>query len=156
MMRNLKNVRICLTGILSSLITQSQQNDNVVWTWESENWGADVNTTDFQLICEPLHVIKEVYKKNLHFNDAVNHQGEKIVDKYGIDFSKTIGVGWRGTDIFLESLNGNSGRKYTPIEYYFEWIDKALEAIPDATIACTSEEEGILKPLFERYGERAF
>lgn len=116
------------------------------WVWEQ--W---VDPIPVSLMAQPLSVIKNFYKKNLHFNDEVNKEGQKIVDKYNIDFSKTIGIGWRGSDIYLESLNGNQGRKYTPIEYYFEWIDKALDKIPDARIACTSEEEGILEPLFKRY-----
>lgn len=124
---------------------------NEIWTWE--NWKDPLPVS---LMAQPLTVIKDYYKKNLHFNDAVNQRGQALVDKYGIDFSKTIGCTWRGGDIYLESLNGNEGRKYTPIEYYFEWIDKALEKIPDARIACTSEETGILEPLFKRYGERAF
>lgn len=117
------------------------------WTWEidGDKFG------HHNLMTQPLSVIKEFYKKHLIFNEETNRRGQLIVGKYNIDFSKTIGVGWRGGDIYLESLNGNQGRKYTPIEYYFEWIDKALEAIPDARIACTSEEEGILDPLFKRY-----
>ena len=117
-----------------------------VWTWE--NW-QDPSPVAF--MAQPLQVIKDYYKKHLHFNDATNARGRALVDKYNIDFSKTIGVCWRGSDIYLESANGYEGRKYTPIEYYFEWIDKALEAIPDARIACTSEEEEILDPLFKRY-----
>ena len=118
-----------------------------VWTWEidGDKFGS------YNLMSQPLSVIKEFYRKNLIFNEDTNRRGRLIVEKYDIDFSKTIGVGWRGGDIYLESLNGQQGRKYTPIEYYFEWIDKALEAIPDARIACTAEEEGILEPLFARY-----
>jgi hypothetical protein len=117
-----------------------------VWTWE--NWK---DPTPVSFMAQPLSVIKDYYKKNLHFNDETNARGQAIVDKYWIDFKKTIGVCWRGTDIYLESQNGYEGRKYTPIEYYFEWIDKSLEQIPDARIACTAEEEGILEPLFKRY-----
>lgn len=122
-----------------------------IWTWEHKDWGANVNTTDYQLISEPLHIIKDYYKKNLIFNDYVNARGQQLVDKYNIDFSKTIGISWRGTDIYLESQNGNKGRHYIPIERYFKWIDKALEEIPNARIACTSEEAGRLEPLFNRY-----
>lgn len=117
-----------------------------IWTWET--W---VDISPIPFMAQPLSVIKEYYKKHLHFSDAVNERGEALAKKYNIDFSKTIGITWRGSDIYLESLNGNEGRKYTPIEYYFEWIDKALEKIPDARIACTSEEEEILEPLFKRY-----
>ena len=120
--------------------------DSDVRTWET--WP---DPSPVPLMAQPLSVIKEYYRKHLIFNDYVNERGQQIVDKYGIDFSKTIGITWRGTDIYLESLNGNLGRKYTPIEYYFPWIDKALEQIPDARIACTSEEVGILEPLFKRY-----
>lgn len=122
-----------------------------VWTWE--NWN---DPTSIPFMAQTLSVIKDYYKKNLHFNDETNRRGQILADKYSIDFTKTIGVTWRGGDIYLESLNGNQGRKYTNIEYYFEWIDKALEQIPDARIACTAEEMEILDPLFKRYGERAF
>lgn len=122
------------------------RNECEIWTWE--NWK---DPTPVSFMAQPLSVIKDYYKKHLHFSDAVNERGEALVRKYNLDFSKTIGVTWRGTDIYLESQNGYEGRKYTPIEYYFEWIDKALEKIPDARIACTSEEEEILQPLFKRY-----
>lgn len=128
-----------------------QRKECEIWTWE--NWK---DPTPIPFMAQPLQVIKDYYKKNLIFNDETSRRGQLLVDKYGIDFSKTIGCTWRGGDIYLESLNGNQGRKYTPIEYYFEWIDKALEQIPDARIACTSEEMEILDPLFKRYGERAF
>ncbi len=120
-------------------------------TWES--W-KDPSPVPF--MAQPLKVIKDYYKRHLHFNYETNSRGHVLVEKYDIDFSKTIGITWRGGDIYLESLNGNAGRKYTPIEYYFEWVDKALEEIPDARIACTAEEQGILEPLFKRYGERVF
>jgi hypothetical protein len=122
-----------------------------VWTWEHNNWDATIDVSKYQFMSQPLNVIKDYYKKNLIFNDETNRRGQILVDKYGIDFKKTIGITWRGSDIYLESLNGNSGRKYTPIELYYKWIDKALEVIPDARIACTSEEEEILEPLFKRY-----
>lgn len=117
------------------------------WTWEidGDKFG------HHNLMTQPLNVIKEFYKKHLIFNEETNRRGQLIANKYNIDFSKIIGICWRGGDIYLESLNGNQGRKYTSIEYYFEWIDKALEAIPDAKIACTSEEQEILEPLFKRY-----
>lgn len=117
------------------------------WTWEIDG----DKMLGYHLMSQPLSVIKEFYKNNLHFNDETNRRGQLLVDKYGIDFSKTIGVTWRGTDIYLESQNGYEGRRYTPIEYYFEWIDKALQQIPDARVACTSEEDGILEPLLKRY-----
>lgn len=117
-----------------------------VWTWE--NW-KDPSPVHF--MAQPLKVIKDYYKKHLHFNDETNYRGIQLIRKYDIDFSKTIGLTWRGSDIYLESQNGYTGRKYTPIEYYYEWIDKALEAIPDARIACTAEEDGILDPLLKRY-----
>lgn len=127
------------------------QNECDTWTWEFENWGSGIDVSPYSFMSQPLSVIKDFYKRNLIFNDEVNRRGQLLVDKYNIDFSKTIGCTWRGGDIYLESLNGNQGRKYTPIELYYEWIDKALEQIPDARIACTSEEEGILEPLFKRY-----
>ena len=126
-----------------------ERTDTITW----ENWQ---DPTPVAFMAQPLQVIKDYYKKNLIFNDETNRQGQILVDKYGIDFSKTIGCTWRGSDIFLESLNGNQGRKYTPIEYYFDWIDKALDKIPDARIAATSEEDTILDPIFKRYGDRVF
>lgn len=118
------------------------------WTWEVSGWD---KSGIGGLYAQPLSVIKEYFKKYIEFNEETNRRGQLIVDKYNIDFYKTIGVTWRGTDIYLESLNGNQGRKYTSIELYFEWIDKALEQIPDARIACTAEEDGILEPLLKRY-----
>ena len=119
---------------------------NETWTWELD--GEKMN--GHSLMSQPLSVIKEFFKKHLHFNDETNSSGQLLVDKYGIDFSKTIGISWRGTDIYLD------GRPRIPIETYFQFIDEILEKEPDCRIACTAEEQGILVPLFDRYGERAF
>lgn len=117
-----------------------------IWTWET--WK---DHTPVSFMAQPLSVIKDYYKKHLHFSDEVEDRGNLLKAKYKIDFSKTIGITWRGTDIYLESANGYAGRRYTPIELYYPWIEKALEKIPDARIACTAEEEGILDPLLKRY-----
>lgn len=110
------------------------------WTWET--W-KDESPVPF--MAQPLSVIKEYYQKHLHFNSAVGARGWDIADKYEIDFSKTIGITWRGTD------NVTDGRPRMPIEKYFKYIDMALEAIPDARIMCTAEEETVLQPLLDRY-----
>lgn len=115
-----------------------------VWTWE--NW-PDPSPVPF--MSQPLQVIKDYYKKHLHFNDETNKRGQIIVDKYGIDFSKTIGISWRGTDIYLD------GRPRIPIEKYYRFIDEILHHTPDARIACTAEEESILDPLLAKY-QQAF
>lgn len=109
-------------------------------TWEE--W-EDPNPVPF--MSQPLPVIKDYYKKHLHFNEETNKRGEAIVDKYKIDFSKTIGITWRGTDVYLD------GRPRIPIETYFPFIDEILEKEPDLRIMATAEEYGILEPLFERY-----
>lgn len=110
---------------------------NETWTWET--WKDPTPG----LMAQPLSVIKDYYKKHLHFSDEVNERGQQIVDKYGIDFSKTIGISWRGTDIYLD------GRPRIPIETYFPFIDEVLE--PGMRIMCTAEEETILQPLLNRY-----
>jgi hypothetical protein len=111
-----------------------------VATWE--NWQDPVPCS---LMSQPLSVIKDYYKKNLHFNEETNKRGQALVDKYGIEFNNTIGVSWRGTDIYLD------GRIRVPITTYFRFIDEILESNPNLRIACTAEEEKILDPLFERY-----
>lgn len=115
-------------------------NRDETWTWE--NWKDEC---PIPFMAQSLSVIKDYYKKHLHFNDETNRRGQLIVDKYGIDFSKTIGITWRGTDIYLD------GRPRIPIEVYFPFIDEILEKEPDMTIMATAEEESILEPLFERY-----
>lgn len=117
---------------------------NKVWTWESKDWGDNIETAKYQLISEPLSVIKDYYKKHLIFNQATNERGMALVDKYKIDFSKTIGITWRGTDVYLD------GRPRMPIETYYPWIDDILEK-GDFRIMCTAEEQGILDPLRARY-----
>lgn len=109
-----------------------------VWTWES--WH---DPSPIPFMAQPLSVIKDYYKKHLHFSDAVNERGEALVKKYNIDFSNTIGITWRGTDIYLD------GRPRVPIETYFPFIDEALK--PEMKIICTAEEETILQPLLNRY-----
>lgn len=110
------------------------------WTWELWKDPAPVS-----LMAQPLSVMKDFFKTHLIFNDETNRRGQLLVDKYNIDFSKTIGVTWRGTDIYLD------GRPRVPIEVYFPWIDDILEKEPDMRIACTAEEEGILDELLKRY-----
>lgn len=94
---------------------------------------------------QSLNDIKAFYKKTLKFNDTVNARGQALVDKYDIDFRKTIGVTWRGTDTHLDK------RPYLPIEVYFPWIDDILNEHPDYKTICTAEETQILDPLLKRY-----
>jgi hypothetical protein len=109
-------------------------------TWET--WADPVSPS---FMSQPLSVIKDYYKKNLHFNEETNKRGEELVKKYNIDFSKTIGITWRGTDIYLD------GRPRIPIERYFRFVDEIMERNPDFRIAATAEEERILDPLLARY-----
>lgn len=111
-----------------------------VWTWE--NW-QDPSPVSF--MAQPLSVIKDYYKKHLHFNDETETRGRLLAYKYDIDFSKTIGITWRGTDVYLD------GRPRIPIETYYSFIDEILEKEPDLRIMCTAEEETILDPLLARY-----
>jgi len=108
------------------------------WTWE--NW-ADPTPVGF--MAQPLSVIREYYQRHLKFNEATNQRGRAIVDKYKIDFTKTIGITWRGTDIYLD------GRPRISIETYFPFIDEVLT--DDMRIMCTAEEQGILDPLLNKY-----
>lgn len=118
--------------------------DCEVWLW-SENSG----NVPVHLIAQPLAVIKDYYKKHLHFNDVVNQRGEALAAKYNIDFSNTIGITWRGTDASTD------GRIRLPIETYFPFIDDILANYPSARIMCTAEETKVLAPLLLRY-QQAF
>lgn len=111
-----------------------------IWTWEI--WK---DPSPIPFMAQPLHVIKEYYKKNLIFNDVVNERGQALVDKYKIDFANTIGVTWRGTD------NVTDGRPRLSIATYFPFIDDILQMNPNCRIMATAEEESILDPLLERY-----
>jgi hypothetical protein len=111
-----------------------------IWTWE--NWSDEC---PIPFMSQPLSVIKDYYKKNLHFNEETNKRGQAIKEKYKIDFQKTIGITWRGTDVYLD------GRPRIPIAVYFRFIDEILEKNPDFRIVCTAEEERILDPLLIRY-----
>ena len=108
-------------------------------------WEKWIDPVSPSFMSQPLSVIKEYYKKNLHFNEETNKRGQAIVEKYKIDFSKTIGLTWRGTDVYLD------GRPRISIEKYFRFIDEIHEQNPGFRIACTAEEEGILDPLLARY-----
>jgi hypothetical protein len=114
--------------------------DSTTFTWE--HW---IDPVSPSFMSQPLSVIKDYYKKNLHFNEETNKRGEELVKKYNIDFSKTIGITWRGTDIYLD------GRPRIPIERYFRFVDEIMERNPDFRIAATAEEIGILDPLLARY-----
>lgn len=115
-------------------------NTSEVWTWET--W-KDPSPVSF--MAQPLSVIKDYYKKHLHFNEETNKRGQQIADKYKINFAETIGVTWRGTDIYLD------GRPRISIETYFPFIDEILEKNPNFRIMATAEEESILDPLLARY-----
>lgn len=110
-----------------------------VWTWETDG----DKMQGHSLMSQPLSVIKDYYKKHLYFSDEVNQRGQALVKKYNIDFSNTIGITWRGTDIYLD------GRPRVPIETYFPFIDEVLK--PGMKIMCSAEEETILQPLLNRY-----
>jgi hypothetical protein len=112
---------------------------------EVRTWDTDVNTGLFSLYSLPLSEIKSFYKQHLRFNSATNIRGEAIVKKYNIDFSNTIGITWRGTDIYLD------GRPRIPIEVYFPFIDDILKDNPQMRIMCTAEERKILDPLLAKY-----
>lgn len=112
---------------------------------ETYTWEKWQDPCTVSLMSQPLSVIKDYYKKNLIFNEETNKRGQAIVEKYKIDFSKTIGISWRGTDIYLD------GRPRISIEKYYRFIDQILNTNPDFRIACTAEEEKILDPLLARY-----
>lgn len=112
-----------------------------IWTWETDG----EKMGGHSLMAQPLEVIRSYYKKHLHFSDEVNERGRFLVEKYNIFFPKTIGISWRGTDIYLD------GRPRIPIETYFPFIDDVLEKEPDLRIMATAEEEQILDPLLMRY-----
>lgn len=117
-----------------------------VWTWEDkaeDNPEMAKAQSDHQLYGD-VPTIKAFYKKHLKLNATVNARGEALVKKYGIDFSKTIGITWRGTDSIID------GRPRMPIETYFPFIDDILKEHPDYRIMCTAEED-ILGPLLARY-----
>jgi hypothetical protein len=120
--------------------TPSPREQSTIWTWED-----CPEAGQYPFMSEPLPVIKEYYKKHLKFKPSVDQRGEAIVKKYKIDFSKTIGLTWRGTD------NVTDGRPRLPIELYYPWIDDILAEHPDMRIMCTAEETQILDPLLERY-----
>jgi hypothetical protein len=111
-----------------------------VWIWEH---CPELGTYPF--MSQPLAVIRAYYQKHLRFNAVVNARGDALVKKYGIDFNKTIGITWRGTD------NVTDGRPRLPIELYFPFIDDILAKDPDLRIMATAEETGILAPLLARY-----
>lgn len=115
-----------------------------VWTWETppEDLGKALGE-------HPLYTtvsqIKAFYQKHLKFQPVVDARGQALVNKYGIDFSKTIGITWRGTDSVID------GRPRMPIQTYFPFIDNILEKEPGLRIMATAEEESIIDPLLERY-----
>jgi hypothetical protein len=111
-----------------------------VWTWQTPEDG--VSYSDFLSL--PIGAIKAFYQANLRFNTEVEGRGSQIAQKYNVDFSKTIGVTWRGTDCVTD------GRPYMPIETYFPFLDDILEGEPDLRIAATAEEQGILDALLKQ------
>lgn len=99
----------------------------------------------YDLMSQPLDVLKAYYRRHLRLNAEVCARGESLARRYDVDFAKTIGVTWRGTDCVLD------GRPMMPIDVYFPFLDDILAREPGLRIACTAEEEGVLDPLLARY-----
>lgn len=126
-----------------------KQSRNIAVVEQTLTWEKWADPSPVPFMSQPLQVIKDYYKKHLHFNDETNKRGQLLVSKYNIDFTNTIGITWRGTDAKTD------GRVRLPIEVYFRFIDEILEKNPTARIMCTAEEESILDPLLAKY-QQAF
>ncbi len=111
-----------------------------VLTWEDAD-----SPHGAHCLYDTLPQIKDFYRKNLRCNVAVRAYGDSLIAKYGIDFSNTMGIMWRGT----ESIH--DGRPRMPIETYFPFMDDILNKEPNLRIMATAEEETILDPLMKRY-----
>jgi hypothetical protein len=112
-----------------------------VWTWGQPF----LDLGEHQLYGLPMPELKKFYRTNVRLNQDVEKRGEALAARYSIDFSKTIGVTWRGTDSIVD------GRPRLPIETYFPFIDDIMAKEPGLRIMCTAEEENILDPLLKRY-----
>lgn len=112
-----------------------------VWTWEEPR----PEMGRYPFMAEPLPVIRDWYHRHLRFSDAVEARGQALLARYSLDPARTIGVTWRGTDIYLD------GRPRLPIDLYFPFLDAILARDASLRVACTAEEEGILDPLLARY-----
>jgi hypothetical protein len=111
-----------------------------VWEWEH---CPELGVHPF--MSQPVEAIRAYYQENFKFNAAVNARGDGLVQKYGLNFDKLIGVSWRGTDSIID------GRPRLPIEVYFSFIDEILAQEPDLRIFATAEEDQVLEPLLKRY-----
>lgn len=111
------------------------------WLWESPV----PEMAEHNLMGLTFEEINRFYLEHLDFNPVVHQRGAALVARYGIDFDKTIGLSWRGTD------NVTDGRPRIPIEFYYPFLDEIMEVEPDCRICCTAEEERILDPLLARY-----
>lgn len=120
-----------------------------VWPWEGNEAGPqDMPLEDARrenFLYGSLSQAKEFYRKYLRFNAAVRGRGDAIIAKYGIDFTNTMGVMWRGTESHMD------GRPRIPIETYYPFIDDVLAKEPDLRILATAEEQTIIDPLLRRY-----
>jgi hypothetical protein len=110
------------------------------FSWESM---PELNTHN--LYGQPIDEIKSFYREHFHYSDAVEARGQALVQKYGLDLSKTIGLTWRGTDAITD------GRPRLPIELYYPFIDDILSREPGLRILATAEEHSVLDPLLARY-----
>jgi len=113
------------------------------WLWENQVPAM----TEFNLMSNTFEVINAFYLEHFRFSPEVDGRGQKLVERYGIEFDKTIGISWRGTD------NVTDGRPRLPVEFYYPFIDEILEEEPGCRICCTAEEESVLDPLLDRYGQ---
>lgn len=123
---------------------EASREASLIWEWTAPPPELAKAQGEHQLYTTPSH-IRAFYQKHLKLNAEVNARGAALAQKYNIDFSKTIGVTWRGTDSRMD------GRPRMPIETYFPFLDNILANEPDLRIMCTAEESGILAPLLLRY-----
>lgn len=95
--------------------------------------------------CLGLDFARSWYQNNLIWNQDVINRAESIIQKYGIDFSNTLGLSWRGCDSVMD------GRPRQPIETYFPHIDAILEKEPNLRIFATAEETSVVDKVKARY-----
>lgn len=108
-------------------------------------WETMTETGTHPLMSLPLAEIKAWYQSHLIFNADAKAWVQKLIDKYAIDFTKTVGVAWRGCD------SVDDGRPRVAIEEYFPALDAIMEKEPDLRIFATAEEATIIDALLARY-----
>lgn len=93
---------------------------------------------------------QKIVRKYFNASEVVSEYKQKIVEKYQINFEKTLGVYYRGTDKTCEL------EVMASVDQYINFCRNFLEKNQDFRILIQSDENRVIESFKETFGERCF